>query len=354
MNKLILPDGQVDERDTMFARMARVAGTAAYSDYYKNNPRLKKSDDRLRSMPPLLSRQGKYFDQVKSNRAGKYFTDIDQISPNSTEVDRYCLLLNGAKDKTTAIKDIIHELGAVAVGSTSLDREFIYSRKGRMDINYGQEIDLPHSDVIVFLVEMDYHRMQQAPRADTILESARQYYRAAEISQTATAVLQQAGYSARAHYDAHYNLILPPLAVKSGLGELGRNNILVADKYGSRVRIGAITTDLKLRADKPVDLGVDDFCRICKKCAVNCPSRALSMDEKDVVRGIEKWPTNIESCYSLWRSYGTDCGICMAVCPFSHRNNWFHNFIRFLIKKIHLIRPFALWLDNMIYKRWDR
>ena len=46
---------------------------------------------------------------------------------------------------------------------------------------------------------------------------------------------QAAGHDAKPHYDAHYDVILPPLAVHAGLGELGRNNILVADRFGSRV-----------------------------------------------------------------------------------------------------------------------
>ena len=41
---------------------------------------------------------------------------------------------------------------------------------------------------VVFLVEMDHAAMMRAPRAPTIRESARQYYRAARIALTATAV----------------------------------------------------------------------------------------------------------------------------------------------------------------------
>ena len=55
----------------------------------------------------------------------------------------------------------------------------------------------------------------------------------------------------------------------------------------------------------------------CRKCAESCPSNALSTGDKEAVRGVAKWPTNAERCYGYWRAMGTDCAICMSVCPFS-------------------------------------
>jgi epoxyqueuosine reductase QueG len=159
----------------------------------------------------------------------------------------------------------------------------------------------------------------------------------------AAAALRACGHSAKPHYDAHYDLVLPPLAVAAGLGELGRNNILVADRFGSRVRIGAVSTDLPLRPGEPVDLGVQGFCRICRICAERCPSRALSTGEKEFVRGVWKWPTHVERCYAYWRQTGTDCGLCMARCPFSHANNAFHNLARRLAPYVPRL---LLFLEN--------
>lgn len=350
--KFHLPDRKVDERDTMFARMARRANSPAYQEYYTRRPELKQIDDRLRGMPRLMNSQGKYYDPEKSEQARNYFDTIDNIEIDQEFVTRSAQELKVGKNRKNIIIKITHELGAVTVGYTDLVEAFIYSHRGRFDENYGQPINLDHSTAIVFLVEMDFDRMQKAPKADTILESAHQYYRAAVISLTLEAILQQVGHSAKAQYDAHYDLILPPLAVKAGLGELGRNNILIADKYGSRVRIGAVTTDLPLVYDEPRALGAEAFCQICKKCAKNCPSRALDFEGQEIVRGVEKWLTNVERCYSYWRQIGTDCGICMAVCPFSHHNNRFHNLVRWLIKNFKWSHRLALFFDDLIYGLW--
>jgi len=184
-----------------------------------------------------------------------------------------------------------------------------------------------------------------------IRESARQYYRAAVIGKTLAAVLRELGYAAKPHFDAHYDVILPPLAVHAGLGELGRNNMLIADRHGSRVRIGAVTTDVPLTYDAPVSLGVREFCEACRKCAQSCPPRALSDGERVAVRGVWKWPTRVEQCYGYWRHLGTDCGICMAGCPFSHRNNAFHGTVRWLIKHMPWLAPLAVRADDLVYGR---
>jgi reductive dehalogenase len=340
-----------DERDTMFARMARREATPQYEDYYSRRPELKKGDDRIRSMPGLCQPGGRYYHPEISARADQYFEDIYDIVPDASVVAEWKAKIDASSNSTTTVKEMVLALGAVAVGCTGVDEEFIYTHKGRLDEDYGHEIQLDHPSVIVLLVEMDFHEMQRAPRAETIRESARQYYRGAYISKTVTAVLEACGYMAKSHHDAHYDVILPALAVKAGLGELGRNNILIADRYGSRVRIAGVTTDLPLEHEQPIDLGADHFCTICKKCAENCPSRALSLSEKEDVRGVMKWPTHVERCYSYWRAVGTDCGICMAVCPFSHKNNGFHNLVRWMVRLGRWTHRPALFFDDLIYGR---
>jgi reductive dehalogenase len=348
-----IPNQQVDERDTMFARMARKPKTKPYNHYYSNNPDLKKKDDHIRSLPPLLDSKGKYYDSDYSEKARQLFDSIEDISIDNNIVVKYVKLFRNNISKTNVLKKIAIELGAVSVGCTNLEEKFVYSHKGRFDNNYGKKIILEHQNVFVFLVEMDFEQMSFSPKANVIVESAKQYYRAAVISKTLEAIVIKLGYDTKAHYDAHYDVILPPIAVQAGLGELGRNNILIADKFGSRVRIGAITTDLNFEYDSPISIGADRFCDVCKKCATNCPTKALSINGKSTVRGIEKWTTNVEKCYSTWRFYGTDCGICMVACPFSHRNNWLHYMIRKVVKLFPILNRILLMFDGLIYgKKW--
>lgn len=345
------PTGRVDERDTMFARADRRPGTSAYDEYYSRRPEFKPVDDGLRALPPRLGPGGRHYDAELSAEAEEYFNQIDRIEVDEGLAADWAERIRTAGDPQAVVKSMLLATGAVAAGATSLDEPFLYTHKGRFDDEYGTPVELTHGFSLVFLVEMDFDAMQCAPRAVSLRESARQYFRAARIAMTAAAALRAAGHDARPHYDAHYDVILPPLAVRAGLGELGRNNILVADRYGSRVRIGAVTTDMPLVPDRPIDLGVAAFCEICKKCAENCPSRSLSTGEREDVLAVMKWPTDVERCYGYWLRSSTDCGICMAVCPFSHRDSPFHNLIRRVVRLQPSLARIALLGDDLWYGR---
>ncbi len=345
------PHPRMDERDTMFARMERKPGTPEYEDYYADRPRRRRLDERLRSMPGILRPGGLHYDEPIVDEARDWFEKIDRIEPDPEVVSTWADRIRNADDPTAVVEAMAVELGAVAAGCAPLDPAFVYTAKGRFDADYGRAIDLDHPSAIVFLVEMDHGEMREAPRAAVIRESARQYFRGARISLVMEAAIAAAGFAAKAHFDAHYDVILPPLAVAAGLGEMGRHNILIAERYGSRVRIGAVTTDLPVRHGRPLSLGADRFCRICLKCADNCPSRALTRGDKEMVRGVEKWPTNVERCMAYWRRAGSDCGVCMSVCPYSHENNAFHNLIRWMVRRLPWFHRPLRWMDDLFYGR---
>ncbi len=346
-----VPNDRMDERDVMFSRMARKAGTPEYEEYYFRHPELQRVDDRIRAMPPLMGPGAAKFHPGMSGEAERFFEEIITIEPDRAFVEEWRERLGEAEDRDRAVREMIRSLGAVAVGAAALRPEYIYTHKGRFPEDYGREVSLDHPSAIVFLVEMDFDAMQHAPAVEVLLESARQYHQAAVISKTATAVLEELGYRAKSHHDANYDCILPPLAVEAGLGEVGRHNIFIADRYGTRVRIGAVTTDFPLSYDRPISLGVVHFCTHCRKCAVNCPSRALDNGERSEVRGVLKWPTQVERCYAYWRRMSSDCGICMSVCPFSHRSNLFHNTIRRMLRLNPWLRRIAIPFDDLVYGR---
>jgi ferredoxin len=302
-------------------------------------------------MPELCAPGGRFFRPEIARETAEWFDRIGRLRADPGLAARRGARLRAAADPTEALRSILRASGAVAAGFAPVEPAFVYSHKGRFDEDYGHPILPDHPTAAVFLVPMDHTAMRRAPRAEALRESARQYHRAAAISFAAEAALRAAGHRAKAWYDAHYDAMLVPLAVRAGLGELGRNNILVADRFGARVRIGAVATDAPLRHDRPVSLGVSGFCEICRRCAETCPSRALSAGPREVVRGVPKWPTRVERCYGYWRFAGTDCGLCMAVCPFSHPDNALHAAVRFLLRRFPAFRRPALWAERLFFGR---
>jgi epoxyqueuosine reductase len=116
-----------------------------------------------------------------------------------------------------------------------------------------------------------------------------------------------------------------PWTVAAGLGEMGRMNRVISPIYGGAIRLFAIITDLPLALDKPIDFGLQEFCRHCKVCAEACPCGALSMEKEPSwewegeqpwhFRGKKVWWENSQKC--LEYQISERCINCMMSCPWT-------------------------------------
>ncbi len=341
---------QVDERDTMFAREDYEPGTKIYDDYYSRQPENKRIDDKIRKLPWLMAPGAKYYDPVRSHYIETIFESIHEltnsvdgdVNPSKIELD----ILNISRE----IKKITRHLGAVEVGFAPLNQSYVYSHVGRGPEPYGEKINLSHKSVIVFTIEMDYEKVEKAPQLPITEETALRYLDVTIISIVLARFIRDLGYPARAHISgSNYQIMLPAVAYDAGLGELGRHGYLISPRFGSRIRLGAVTTDLPLLHDKPINFGVQDFCDKCKRCATNCPSASIPLGNPQKVKGVTKWPLEVESCMTYWRNIGTDCGICMKVCPFSHPSSLVHNLVRMGIKNSSFVRTVSVLGEDLFY-----
>jgi ferredoxin len=158
------------------------------------------------------------------------------------------------------------------------------------------------------------------------------------------------GYAARAHIDGNYRVIAPLVARDAGLGEIGRIGLLMTPNQGPRVRLGVVTTDAGLISDeRRPDASVIDFCQVCMKCAENCPSHSISFGNRQEIDGALRWRINSETCFHYWNVIGTDCGRCMAVCPYSHPDSPVHNLVRWIAARSGAFRRTAVWMDDFFY-----
>ncbi len=341
---------RVDERDTMFARSYLMQDSNEYNVYYQMHPENKKIDDKIRALPKLLSSGSKYYNEYHSNYVRSLF-DIEESRVDEVDgtVNPHKKIIDDI-EASKLIKEITLHLGADEVGIALLNPNYIYSNSAIGPEKWGSSINNNHKYVIAYTLEMNYHNVEQAPRVGITEESANKYLIAQHISIALAKYIRSLGYSARAHISgSNYQIMLPPVAYDAGLGELSRMNYLISKKFGPRIRLGAVSTDLPMSLDKPIKFGVQDFCEKCLKCAYNCPSGAISKNSKQEIRGVEKWQLQIEKCYQYWRIIGTDCGLCMKVCPFSHPNTLIHNMIRYGIKNSVFARTISAWGDDLIY-----
>jgi reductive dehalogenase len=163
----------------------------------------------------------------------------------------------------------------------------------------------------------------------SVVQSMRCYHATANIAVIMARYIRNLGYNARANHFGNYDLAVPPALIASGLGELSRTGDCVAHpRMGFRNKCAAVTTDLPLLPDKPIDFGLLDFCRVCKKCAEQCPAQAISVDKDPVEQnGYLRWNSDMAKCaaFRTGNDEGVNCGRCIKVCPWnSKEDSWFH------------------------------
>ncbi len=158
----------------------------------------------------------------------------------------------------------------------------------------------------------------RAPGIPESLAAVKGYVDGAMIGMILSYYIRSLGYDARNHMDGNYLLIAPLVGRDGGLGEIGRHGLLITKPYGPRVRLGVVTTDLHLVTDEPITFGIQEFCNLCKRCALSCPGKAIPKGDKELIDGDMRWKITDTACYERWRMLGTDCGVCLASCPFSN------------------------------------
>jgi epoxyqueuosine reductase len=99
------------------------------------------------------------------------------------------------------------------------------------------------------------------------------------------------------------------VAALAGLGWLGRNNLLVTPRYGARVRLVTVLTDLPLKVDRPIE---GESCGECRACIPACPAEAIHERQEEF---------DHHACYEKLRYFAKKenvgyciCGLCQKAC----------------------------------------
>ncbi|MBM7614080.1 4Fe-4S dicluster domain-containing protein [Alkaliphilus hydrothermalis] len=309
---------RVDERDIIFARASYKKGSSQYEDYYKRNPEKQEIDDTLREAPHPYGEGTATYNPINSAIADATFHFLGdmkkysegKINPNKVETT--------LEEITKKIKGLANFYGASLVGITKMKEEFYYSHRGRHPENYGEPVTQHHKYGIVFAVEMDRDMINRAPLIGEGIEVTKGYVNAAVVGMILSYFIREIGYDARNHMDGNYLVIAPLVAEAAALGEIGRHGLLITREHGPRVRLGVVTTDLELICDEVENLGIREFCRMCNNCAMTCPGKAIPHGPQKEIEGENRWKIQAEDCFSVWKRVGTDCGVCLSSCPFSH------------------------------------
>lgn len=134
---------------------------------------------------------------------------------------------------------------------------------------------------------------------------------------------------------AHSTLPLKHIAVHSGLGAYGRNNICYISGMGSFARLAAFFSDLPCEDDIWMESRTLDRCKKCTACITECPTGAITTDRfllhaerclTFINEGSPDFPTWIDPS---WHHCIVGCMRCQSICPEN--------------------KQFLTWVENMEY-----
>jgi epoxyqueuosine reductase len=226
------------------------------------------------------------------------------------------------------IRFVAMQFGSTLVGITRLNPDWVYGYpiRGRGFPNTEEPLEIPDwwTYAIVVGTPMSWDPMYANPTYGTSEDA---YSRSRIVAARLEAFIKALGYPARIHVPGtSYDLMVPPIAIDAGLGEQGRHGVVITPELGSNFRPAVVTTNIPMATDKPIDIGVDDFCLHCKVCAEACPSGAIPMGGKEEVRGYRRWTIDTAKCQNFWTSNlgNMGCRICVSVCPYTRKANWLH------------------------------
>jgi len=220
---------------------------------------------------------------------------------------------------TARFKQSVYFFGADLVGVTKVDDNWLYD----CDLK-GKKIEIPRgvNSAVVFAVKMNPENMMKSPSFVACAETGLAYSKLAFLLGCISEYIRRLGYVALPM--GNDSALSIPLAIDAGLGELGRNGLLITPEFGPCVRLAKVLTDLPLSFDSPKTFGVEEFCKTCLKCADSCEADAIQTEKEPSFKkscesnssGVFRWAVNHDKCYEFWIKNGGECSNCIVACPF--------------------------------------
>jgi epoxyqueuosine reductase QueG len=214
---------------------------------------------------------------------------------------------------TEGIKTLCHHWGSSLFGVADLrsfkKEEILLSPSLTDRLPYAISVGFHLSDVVLEEVEnqptpLYFHHYQ---RVNILLDT---------IGLIITSAIQDRGHQAMAIAASQIvdwktqraHLSHKHVACAAGLGWIGRNNLLVNEQFGSRLRLVTILTEIPLIVNSP---SIKD-CGSCLDCLSVCPVGAIKERQKDFdhLRCYEQLKTFAKT---LHFSHNI-CGVCVKAC----------------------------------------
>jgi epoxyqueuosine reductase len=114
------------------------------------------------------------------------------------------------------------------------------------------------------------------------------------------------------------------IAYLSGVGFIGKNNLIITKKYGSYVFLGEIITDLEIETNERNYEEIQSFkeCGECELCYKSCPSKAINPYKKNsniCVSYLTQKKELDDKHIKLLKGRVFGCDSCQDCCPYNEK-----------------------------------
>jgi len=255
---------------------------------------------------------------------------------------------------TNHIKSFGYFLKADVMGACKVPESAYYSHDKQ-----GNPINPRYENAIVIVMRKELKAMRASTGHDWMGDpiSFQAYQHLGMVAETMANYIRRLGWDASPQYGPsfvdRYSVLLPPILLAAGIGEVSRAGIILNPYLGLAYKAAVVLTNMPIVPDQPIDFGLQDFCRDCKICAMNCPSKAISKGDKVMYNGYETWKLDVRRCasYNFTNRNGTMCNTCVKSCPWSNPSTFPHNLMRSLIIDIPITRRIAIWIAEILGER---
>jgi epoxyqueuosine reductase len=258
---------------------------------------------------------------------------------------------------TRHIKAVGYFLKADLVGTCKVPESVYYSHDKQ-----GNPIDIRYENAIVLVMRKEQNAMRASTGSDWIGDpiSFQAYQHLSVVTETIANYVRRLGWDASAQYGPslvnRYSVLIPPLLLLAGIGEVSRAGIILNPYLGLGFKAAAVLTNMPLVPDKPIDFGLQSFCEHCKICGQNCPSKAISMGDKVKYNGYATWKLDTRRCasFNFTNKKGTMCNRCVKSCPWTNPPTWPHNMVRGMVMHSRLAQLIAIRAARLLGLGKDR
>lgn len=210
------------------------------------------------------------------------------------------------------------EVGFCSLSSFAQAKQVVNAQEPlseRRQLHFSPEDDFPQAKSMAVLL-WPYVPVQLGSKETVFVDS---YYQASNAAYHAARRLEEKLLESGIYAKANVSYPAKEAAIRAGLGIIGLNSLLITPKYGSRVVIILMVTDIEIPLRTEI-LCAGHECQMCRMCAKSCPVGAID----------DEGMTHPERCLRNFMMEGVvvpkeyrgkigmrliGCDICQRVCP---------------------------------------